>query len=60
MGKKLKKAMVDAGISQKNLAEKVHVSVSHLSRIANGRLKPSERLLTLLAIELDCKPEDLI
>lgn len=60
MGKKLKKALIDARITQKELAEKAGDSKTYISLIANGRRKPSQVLLKVLAMELGCRPEDLI
>ena len=60
MGKKLKKALIDAGLTQKELAKRVGVTREYLSLVANDRKKPSKVMLKVLAMELGCKPEDLI
>ena len=52
MGKKLKKALIDARMTQKELAEKAGVSKTYISLIANDRKKPSQVLLKVLAMDL--------
>lgn len=47
------------GLTQPVLAEKAGIEQSYLSKLENGRSKPSEDVLTRLAQALDVKPETL-
>lgn len=47
------------GLTQPALAEKAGIEQSYLSKLENGRSRPSEDVLTRLAQALDVKPETL-
>ncbi|HSN18287.1 MAG TPA: helix-turn-helix transcriptional regulator [Gammaproteobacteria bacterium] len=47
------------GLTQPVLAEKASIEQSYLSKLENGRSKPSEEVLTRLAQALEVKPETL-
>lgn len=59
MGEKLKAARKAAGLSQKQLAEKVGVFQVDISRWENGR-SPSIQMLKKLAAALGVSMEDLV
>lgn len=46
-------------MTQKELAEKINMSVSQLSRIENGRIKPSVETLWIIARGIGCLVDDL-
>jgi transcriptional regulator with XRE-family HTH domain len=47
------------GLTQPSLAEKAGIEQSYLSKLENGRSKPSEEVLGRIAQALDVKPEAL-
>lgn len=60
MGMRLKRARLDAGLTQEKLAEKVDISVAHLSRIENGKEAPSLSLLIELMNFLEVSPNRIM
>lgn len=57
---KLKQARVRSGISQEELANRVHLSVSMIQSIENGRRDGSTKTLIALAAALNTTPNDLL
>lgn len=57
----LEKAMNNAGINNRTLAEKLGLTEVHISRLKHGNVK-ALRLDTLysLCVALDCTPADLL
>jgi putative transcriptional regulator len=55
----LKKARVDANLSQQQLADMVGVSRNTISSIETGQFNPTAKLALILCIALDKKFEDL-
>jgi len=53
IGKAIKRARESAGISQKDLAERVETSATYLSQVENGKRLPSLKLLMRCAEESD-------
>ncbi len=58
-GANLAKARERRGLSQSQLARKVEVVDSYISRIETGRAQPSFRLIIGLARQLDIPPAEL-
>lgn len=56
---RLKKARIEAGMSQSQLAEAVGVSRNTISSIETGQFNPTAKLALILCIALDKKFEDL-
>lgn len=46
---KIKKARLNAGFTQKEVAEELHMTESQLSKIENGQLEPNIETLGMLA-----------
>jgi len=60
-GEKLKELRVKAGMTQRELAEKVNVDFTYLSKIENGALPPpSERVILHLTEVLNADKDELI
>lgn len=57
---KLKQARVQSGMSQEELANRVHLSVSMIQSIENGRRDGSTKTLIALAAALNTTPNDLL
>ena len=55
----LKKARVDANLSQQQLADMVGVSRNTISSIETGQFNPTAKLALILCIALDKKFDDL-
>ena len=53
LGKTIKMLRINAGIKQKNLAEKVGISSNYLSLVENGKREPSIPVIQCIAEELD-------
>ena len=45
IGKKLKNARIEAGLTQEKAAEKINVSQSFISRLVSGEKVPSDRTI---------------
>lgn len=58
-GKKLKKARLNAGFTQQQLAEKVGVLYQHIGRWERGEVDPTAEKIMLLANALEIKANDL-
>lgn len=58
MGIKISEIRRRRKISQKELAEKLGITRSHLSRVETGKVKASTRLLERIAKELNCSMKD--
>ncbi|PKR85055.1 transcriptional regulator [Heyndrickxia camelliae] len=50
---------IKKGLSPKEFAERVNISLSHLRKIERGAGTPSLKLAVRIAKELDCKLDDL-
>lgn len=59
-GKSLKSAIIQAGISQNELAKRAGVSQGAVSRYIKGEITPTEETLKALADALDVSIEDLV
>ena len=57
--KRLREAITEKGISQKELAEQVGISVSALSQMLKGKTKPRQITLKAIARVLDIALEEL-
>ena len=55
----LKKARVEAGLSQQQLSDMVGVSRNTISSIETGQFNPTAKLALIMCIALDKKFEDL-
>ncbi len=60
LGKNIKKAREEKGITQEELAEKVGAHVSYISRIERGIANPAHDLLESIGKILKMKPSDLL
>lgn len=60
LGKRIKKIRKAKHISQEKLAEKINVSVPHMSNIENGKTKLSLQVLVNVANELGTTPDILL
>lgn len=59
LGKKIQKLRKDTGLSQEQLAEKIHISRTHMGHIEQGRKSPSLKVMTKLAKILRVNMSDL-
>ena len=59
-GANVARAREQRGLSQSQLARKVGVVDTYISRIETGRAQPSFRLLLALARQLDMPPGELL
>jgi transcriptional regulator with XRE-family HTH domain len=57
--KKLKIALIQAGINQKTLSKKTGIPPNYVSLIANDRLVPSPKQRELIANVLGCHSDEL-
>lgn len=60
LGKKIKKLRKQRKISQGELAERVGIGASHLSRLETGRYQPSIEVLKKLADEMEVTADYLL
>ena len=60
IGQKIRKYRKAKGFSQEELAEKVGISVTHMSHIETGNTKLSLPVLADLVVALDVQADDLI
>lgn len=60
LGKNVKKAREKLGLTQEELAEKVGVHVSYISRIERGKVNPSYEILENLSKILKVKSSDFL
>jgi transcriptional regulator with XRE-family HTH domain len=60
MPSRLRQKREDAGITMTELAARVNMDLSKLSRLENGHLQLKSTDLVALAIALGCKVEDLL
>lgn len=56
---KIKERRMEQHMNQKELASKININISQLSRIENGHNKPSPEILWLIAKGIGCKVDDL-
>lgn len=59
MPNNLKTLRLKKGLTQKELAEMLNITVSYLSKIENEKKMPNVLLAIRLANALDCKVEDI-
>jgi transcriptional regulator with XRE-family HTH domain len=59
MGKRIKKARIQAGLSQEKLAEAADVGITHISHIENGKTIPSVMVLIKIMNRLAISPDEL-
>ena len=57
LGENLKKARKAAGVTQKELAEQLNISVATVNRWENGRTEPNK--MTLFVIRDFCKSKNI-
>lgn len=60
IGKRIRKNRLDRGITQEALAERVHISIPHVSRIENGSSSPSLQTLVDICNALDITIDSLM
>lgn len=60
LGKNIKKARKNAGLTQSELAEKVGVHVSYISRIERGVVNSSIEVIESIAKELKVKSSEIL
>ena len=60
LGRQIERYRRSAGYTQEELAEMCDISVSHMSRIENGRRRPSLEMLVSIAGRLHASMSDLI
>ena len=59
-GKRLRKARLDKGLTQLELADKAGVSVNHYAQIERGEKNPSVTTLTNIVEVLGLTPNDIL
>lgn len=59
LGKKIKAARNETGLTQKDVAERAGTSTNHYAQIEQGRANPSFLLLTKIAKVLGIKSSDI-
>ncbi len=60
-GQRIRTLRKDLGLSQRELAQRVGIDFTYLSKIENDRSEPpSEAVIKRLALELSADPDDLI
>ena len=59
LGKKVQKHRKELGYTQEELAEKLHISRTHMGHIEQGRKSPSLKLMDKLARALKVKVSEL-
>lgn len=60
IGQRIRKNRKAHGLSQETLAEKVGISLTHMSHIETGNTKLSLPVLVAIATELDVRTDDLL
>ena len=60
IGKRIKKNRLNQGMTQEILAEKVNISIPHISRIENGSSSPSLQTLVDICNALDITIDNLM
>lgn len=60
-GSRIRELRKGSGISLRDLADRVKIDFTYLSKIENGKVEPpSEKIIKLLAQELGTDPEELL
>jgi len=60
-GSRIRELRKERGISLRDLADRVKIDFTYLSKIENGKVEPpSERIIKLVAQELDTDSEELL
>lgn len=60
LGKRIKRFRRKAGLTQEQLADKVHVSTTHIGLVETGKRRISLKTLQKLAAALGIKARDLL
>lgn len=60
IGQRIRKFRKAHGLSQEELAEKVHISTTHMSHIETGNTKLSLQVLVDIAFALEVRTDDLL
>lgn len=60
LGKRIKKARNEVGLTQEKLAEKVKVSTTHIGLVETGRRHASLKTLQKIASAINVKVKDLL
>lgn len=58
-GARIKRERLDAGLTQRELAERVGVGVPHISKVEAGREKPGDDLIVRLASVFNLDADEL-
>ena len=60
LGERIRELRVAAGLSQRELAERVNVGFPYISKVEAGKERPSDDLLTQIAPHIGITPDDLL
>ncbi len=60
LGKRIRRFRKKVGLTQEELAEKVHVSTTHVGLVETGKRRVSLKTLQRVASALDVKVRDLL
>ena len=60
LGRRIRKFRKKSGLTQERLAEKVHVSVTHIGLVETGKRRVSLKTLQKIASALGVKAKDLL
>jgi len=60
LGKRIKRIRKAVGLTQERLAEKVHISTTHIGLVETGKRRASLKTLQKIASVLGVKTKDLI
>lgn len=60
IGKRIKKARMDLGLTQEKLSEKISVSTNYLSKIEGGHEKPNLEMLEKISIATNVSLTELL
>lgn len=60
IGQRIRKIRKAKGLSQEQLAEKVSISVTHMSHIETGNTKLSLEVFAAIANALDCRADEML
>jgi transcriptional regulator with XRE-family HTH domain len=60
VGRHIQKLRKEKGLTQEELADKLHISLSYVGKIETGLRKPNMKMLYKIAEKLDVKVSELI
>ncbi len=60
IGERIKRYRKDKGLTQNDLAAKLHISIGYISKVERGIEKPNLELLSSIAEYLDCDIANLV